>query len=30
MLDDDVPGFGLLRNDRTRRPAWFTFQRRTA
>lgn len=30
MLNDDVPGFGLLRDDRTRRPAWNTFQRRTA
>jgi hypothetical protein len=29
MLDDDVPGFGLLRDDRTKRPAWYAFQRRT-
>jgi hypothetical protein len=29
MLNDDVPGFGLLRDDRTRRPAWFAFQSRT-
>ena len=26
MLNDDVPGFGLLRDDRSRRPAWSTFQ----
>jgi hypothetical protein len=25
MLNDDVSGFGLLRDDRTRRPAWSTF-----
>jgi hypothetical protein len=30
MLNDDVPGFGLLRDDRTRRPAWFAFQRRAS
>ena len=28
MLDDDVPGFGLLRPDRTQRPAWSVFQSR--
>jgi hypothetical protein len=28
MMDDDVPGFGLLRPDRTRRPAWSVFQSR--
>jgi hypothetical protein len=30
MLDDDVPGFGMLRDDRTRRPAWYAFQQRAA
>lgn len=30
MLDDDVPGFGMLRDDRTRRPAWYAFQQRVA
>jgi hypothetical protein len=30
MLDDDVPGFGLIRSDRSRRPAWYVLQRRTA
>jgi len=29
MLNDDVPGFGLLRDDLTRRLAWYAFQRRT-
>ncbi len=28
MLNDDVSGFGMLRDDRTRRPAWSTFQSR--
>jgi Bacterial Ig domain len=28
MLNDDVSGFGLLRDDRSRRPAWYTFQKR--
>jgi len=28
MLDDDVPGFGLLRPDRTPRPAWSVFKSR--
>jgi Bacterial Ig domain len=30
MLNDDVSGFGLLRDDRSRRPAWYTFQQRAA
>ena len=25
VLDDDVTGFGLLRLDRTKRPAWDAF-----
>jgi hypothetical protein len=29
LFDDDVPGFGLLRNDLSRKPAWFTVQNRT-
>ena len=28
MLDDDVPGFGMLRPDRTARPAWSVFKSR--
>jgi hypothetical protein len=28
MLDDDVPGFGLLRPDRTQRPAWAVYKNR--
>jgi hypothetical protein len=28
MMDDDVSGFGLLRPDRTRRPAWTIYQSR--
>jgi len=28
MMDDDVPGFGLLRPDRTKRPAWYAYQSR--
>jgi hypothetical protein len=28
MLNDDVSGFGLLRDDRSRRPAWYTLQSR--
>jgi len=28
MMDDDVPGFGLLRPDRTPRPAWAVYQSR--
>ena len=30
MLDDDVPGFGLLRPDRTPRPAWSVFKSRAS
>ena len=26
VLDDDVAGFGLLRPDRTKRPAWDAFR----
>ena len=26
MLDDDVVGYGMLRPDRTRRPAWSAYQ----
>jgi hypothetical protein len=28
MMDDDVPGFGMLRPDRTARPAWSVFKSR--
>jgi hypothetical protein len=28
MMDDDVPGFGLLRPDRTERPTWAVYQSR--
>ncbi len=28
MMDDDVPGFGLLRPDRTERPAWSVYRSR--
>ena len=28
MMDDEVTGFGLLRGDRTRRPAWSVYQSR--
>jgi hypothetical protein len=28
MMDDDVPGFGLLRPDRSPRPAWSTYKQR--
>ena len=30
MMNDDVSGFGLLRDDRSKRPAWSIFQQRTA
>jgi hypothetical protein len=29
MMDDDVPGFGLLRADRTQRPAWAVYKSRS-
>jgi hypothetical protein len=29
MMDDDVPGFGLLRADRTQRPAWPVYKSRS-
>jgi len=28
MMDDDVPGFGLLRPDRSQRPAWAAYKQR--
>ncbi len=30
MENDDVSGFGLLRDDGSRRPAWYTFQQRVS
>jgi hypothetical protein len=30
MMNDDVPGYGLLRTDRTQRPAWAIYQTKAA
>ena len=29
MMDDDVPGFGMLRPDLSKRPSWTTYQQRS-